>query len=338
MNPTAPNDLNKVEELTAALSPGEICLNFNCPDPELVLNIKQTFAAKTDGKGLIQFHCLYPGIFIVFYAFLGNEVSFSQPQNCSLLHVSYCKAGRIGWHMQNGAAVFLGEGDMTIHCACLSFGSNMQLPRGFCRGASIMINLNRLKQDMPELLREADFNPSYVQENFCGLSRPIYITGRPAAERVFSVLYKVPEQYRQAYAKLKAQELLLFLMHYEPEEISLTHLYPAEQIQLIKEIHDFICRQPETRYTIKELSERFSLNTSSLKELFKAVYGAPIASYMKDYRLQLGRKMLRETADSVADIAAAVGYKTQGKFTQAFKDAFSQLPTDYRREQRQMRS
>ena len=45
-------------------------------------------------------------------------------------------------------------------------------------------------------------------------------------------------------------------------------------------------------------------------------------------------QLLRETDDTVATIAAQVGYESQGKFAQAFKDIAHMLPTEYRRAHR----
>ena len=42
-------------------------------------------------------------------------------------------------------------------------------------------------------------------------------------------------------------------------------------------------------------------------------YGLPIATYMKEYRVHQAMKLLRETDATTADIAAQVGYETQGK-------------------------
>ena len=74
------------------------------------------------------------------------------------------------------------------------------------------------------------------------------------------------------------------------------------------------------------------MNSSSLKKLFKAVYGLPIATYMKEYRIHQAMRLLRETDSSIADIAAQVGYETQGKFSKAFKDVAHILPTRYRKD------
>ena len=71
-----------------------------------------------------------------------------------------------------------------------------------------------------------------------------------------------------------------------------------------------------------------------VKSAFKAVYGQPIATYMKEARVREAMRLLRETDSTNADIAAAVGYESQGKFTLAFKDVAQALPTEYRRQHR----
>lgn len=62
---------------------------------------------------------------------------------------------------------------------------------------------------------------------------------------------------------------------------------------------------------------------------------AGIATYMKEYRVHRAMKLLRETDATIADIAAKVGYETQGKFSKAFKDVVQVLPTEYRKMQYQ---
>ena len=84
-------------------------------------------------------------------------------------------------------------------------------------------------------------------------------------------------------------------------------------------------------YTIEELSKQYLMNTTTLKSVFKAVYGMPIASYMKEYRMKLASNMLLQEDKSISEIAAAVGYKSQSKFISAFRDIFQILPTAYQK-------
>ena len=135
------------------------------------------------------------------------------------------------------------------------------------------------------------------------------------------------------FTLLKLQELLLYLEGLESGGRELTR-YGSQQTARIQEIHALLTEHLDRRYTIEELSHRYLLNTSTLKEVFKAVYGLPIATYMKEYRVRRAMELLRESGGSIAAIAAAVGYESQGKFTRAFKDVTGQLPTEYRREHR----
>ena len=50
-----------------------------------------------------------------------------------------------------------------------------------------------------------------------------------------------------------------------------------------------------------------------------------------EYRVREAMRLLRETGASISDVAARVGYETQGKFTRAFKDVAQMLPSEYRR-------
>ena len=101
--------------------------------------------------------------------------------------------------------------------------------------------------------------------------------------------------------------------------------YFSQQTELIKEIHQQLTEHLDQRFTIAELSKQYLINTSTLKEIFKAVYGQPIATYMKEFRVRQAMKLLRETDASIADIANQVGYETQGKISKALKDVVQVL-------------
>lgn len=105
----------------------------------------------------------------------------------------------------------------------------------------------------------------------------------------------------------------------------------AEQVKIIREIHDDLARHMDRRVTIEELAHRYLINPTTLKTVFKEVYGSSLAAHMKEHRMEKAAALLRETDMSVAEIAGQVGYESQSKFTAAFKEQFGLLPTAYRR-------
>lgn len=105
----------------------------------------------------------------------------------------------------------------------------------------------------------------------------------------------------------------------------------AEQLAAARGVHDLLTEDLSRRVTIEELSRRFLMNPSTLKEVFKAVYGQSIAAHIREHRMERAAELLRGTDESVARIAAAVGYESASKFSAEFRKACGQLPTEYRK-------
>lgn len=102
-------------------------------------------------------------------------------------------------------------------------------------------------------------------------------------------------------------------------------------ILIINQVHSFLTDNIQKRYSIEELSLQFHINQTTLKATFKKVYGLPVATYMKTYRIKRACRMLAESNKSISQIANEVGYENQSKFTQAFKSVTGMLPKEYRK-------
>lgn len=108
----------------------------------------------------------------------------------------------------------------------------------------------------------------------------------------------------------------------------------AEQVRLIREIHDYLTEHMDRRVTIEELTRLYPINPTTLKESFRDVYGAPLAAHLKAHRMERAAQLLRETDLPVSEVARQVGYESQSRFSTAFREAFGKLPRDYRRDAR----
>ena len=117
--------------------------------------------------------------------------------------------------------------------------------------------------------------------------------------------------------------------HEEPPE----ELGPCttEQARLIREVHRELTQNLDKRVTIEELSKRYLMNPTTLKQAFKSVYGESIAAHMKEHRMEKAAALLHESDMSIAEIGRLVGYESQSKFTAAFKEYFGLTPKEYRK-------
>ncbi len=98
-------------------------------------------------------------------------------------------------------------------------------------------------------------------------------------------------------------------------------------------IHEYLTEHLSERITIEELAKKFHINTTTLKKIFKEVYGDSVAAHIKKHRLEKAAKLLKDTELSVFAAAKEVGYDSQSRFTAAFKQEFGVLPTEFRKRQ-----
>lgn len=136
---------------------------------------------------------------------------------------------------------------------------------------------------------------------------------------------------RLAWQKIKVLELLLVLSQIEAgQEKHLTE-YRAEQAEVIRQIHDQLTSNLEQRYTIDSLSRQYLMNPTTLKSMFKAIYGTSIAAHIREHRMKYAAQLLQSSDLSIADIAQKVGYDSQSRFSSVFKEQYHMRPKEYRR-------
>jgi AraC-like DNA-binding protein len=93
----------------------------------------------------------------------------------------------------------------------------------------------------------------------------------------------------------------------------------------------FLHKEPELRWTIPSLARRVGLSRTRLAERFRHFLGVPPMAYLAQWRLKLGAEILRSTDDSIAEVAAAVGYGSEAAFNRAFRRQFDCPPAQFRR-------
>ena len=124
----------------------------------------------------------------------------------------------------------------------------------------------------------------------------------------------------------------MFLSMVDVAEEKQREYYTSPQVEIVKQIHKRLISDLQERPTIEELAKEFLINTATLKNTFKGIYGQPIGTYMKEYRIRQAATMLRQTQATIAEIANKVGYENQSKFATAFRDVLNVAPAEYRKQ------
>jgi len=148
------------------------------------------------------------------------------------------------------------------------------------------------------------------------------ITGRRDGKEVY---YKVSETAECDLLHKTVEEVMEIVC---PEK-SVDYSRSAEEI--IPCIHGYLLEHLAERITIENLYKQFLMNPTTLKNVFRNVYGTSIAAHIKQHRMEKAANLLQETDMTIARIALDVGYESQSRFAAAFKETYDVLPTAYRK-------
>lgn len=99
----------------------------------------------------------------------------------------------------------------------------------------------------------------------------------------------------------------------------------------IEDVMQYILQNFHEDLTIEFLASQVYLSTNYLSSRFKAETGKTINQYITGLRLEQAKVLLKESAKSVAEIAAAVGYSDERYFSKLFAREVGMTPTQFRR-------
>jgi AraC family transcriptional regulator, alkane utilization regulator len=87
---------------------------------------------------------------------------------------------------------------------------------------------------------------------------------------------------------------------------------------------------PVRRWTVEDLAREAGTSRTVLAERFNAVLDQSPIEYITNWRMQLAADRLRDADDSIASIAADVGYESEAAFNRAFKRVTGVTPGAWR--------
>jgi AraC-like DNA-binding protein len=115
------------------------------------------------------------------------------------------------------------------------------------------------------------------------------------------------------------------------EEVNENSAYMENQVETVKKVHDYLTENLSQRFTIDELAKQFAMNSTTLKTVFKDVYGTSLAAHIKEHRMKKAAEILMNSDSSINQISLEVGYESQSKFSATFKDYYGVSPLEYKR-------
>lgn len=286
---------------------------------------------KHPDKGQVTFISLMPGLDLFYNEFNINEQIEMEyeKQNSKIIEINYCKSGRFGCTIQEDKKVFLGEGEIEVNVANIDT-TNPEFPLGYYTGISIMIDIEKLKKRLDNTFQEISDKIIKLYEFLLQNDFATLIKSDSKIIRAFRELYEEENQDNIEYLKLKVLEIILLLQLCPIDRNNKNQYFSAIDINKIKNAHNEVISNLETKITLYELAEKYKISLTNFKKCFKVVYGSPYYTYLKKYKIHYAIHYLEDTNLSISEIALKVGYENTSKFISAFKELVGYTPREYR--------
>ena len=88
--------------------------------------------------------------------------------------------------------------------------------------------------------------------------------------------------------------------------------------------------EPARRWTVDDIAREAGSSRTVVAERFNAVLGQSPIEYVTHWRMQIAAERLRSSRESLAEIAAGVGYESEAAFNRAFKRVTGETPGRWR--------
>ena len=90
--------------------------------------------------------------------------------------------------------------------------------------------------------------------------------------------------------------------------------------------------KPGEDWTADALASAVNMSRSAFADRFSHLIGVPPMRYLTNWRMQVAAARLRETRQTIAQIAYDVGYESEAAFTRAFRREMGQPPAAWRKQ------
>ena len=283
------------------------------------------------GEGTITIYEVFPGVSLSYNDFHIRYYDSEFKPDRNLFCIDHCREGRLEYPAADDAYSYVEAGDLKLDRR-LTHTGHFEMPLSHYHGAMVSFDMDAACRSLPQEIKDFPVNLRALQEKFCGGIYPYVVHGAGSIEHIFGELYAVPEKIKRSYFKIKILELLLYLEALElPENPVEKPYFYRTQVEKAKAVQQFLVGHMDENFTQEEMSRRFDIPLTPLKNCFKSVFGASIGSYLLEYRMNPAAVLLRTKREmSVAEIAGCVGYDSPSKFAAAFRRKMGMTPMDYR--------
>ena len=135
---------------------------------------------------------------------------------------------------------------------------------------------------------------------------------------------------QDGYSLLVRSSLFRLLYALYTHRSSKESLPPSPYADAIKQVLVYVQTHFAEPLTVRKAAALIDYSDAHFMRFFKKETGVTFIEYLTDYRLRYAAYLLRESTESVSEIAAMSGFESASYFTRCFRRKYSMSPREFR--------
>lgn len=286
-----------------------------------------------NGTGILYDYSIFPGIDLIFMDFNCSDI-FDEPNEMrNVLEIRHYQEGRVEFEFEGDKVFHLQQDEFCVN-GMLNMPARYSFPFDYCSGLSLVLDKNSMTEVTRSQLALFQIDISVLEEDLDTAHQWYICKTPPSMCHVFEELYAAKEHETSQYFRIKVLELLYHATKLRKEDRVAATYYAREHIEIMKRVRKAMLKDLSRSTPLEQFLRGEAISTVTFQTIFKQIYGRSPYAYLKHYRMNSAAVQLRESNESINQIALSLGYSNASKFARAFRDVFGVLPKDYRTAQK----
>ena len=282
-----------------------------------------------NGTGILYDYSIFPGIDLIFMDFNCSDI-FDEPNEMrNVLEIRHYQEGRVEFEFEGDKVFHLQQDEFCVN-GMLNMPARYSFPFDYCSGLSLVLDKNSMTEVTRSQLALFQIDISVLEEDLDTAHQWYICKTPPSMCHVFEELYAAKEHETSQYFRIKVLELLYHATKLRKEDRVAATYYAREHIEIVKRVRKAMLKDLSRSTPLEQFLRGEAISTVT----FQQIYGRSPYAYLKHYRMNSAAVQLRESNESINQIALSLGYSNASKFARAFRDVFGVLPKDYRTAQK----
>lgn len=286
-----------------------------------------------NGTGILYDYSIFPGIDLIFMDFNCSDI-FDEPNEMrNVLEIRHYQEGRVEFEFEGDKVFHLQQDEFCVN-GMLNMPARYSFSFDYCSGLSLVLDKNSMTEVTRSQLALFQIDISVLEEDLDTAHQWYICKTPPSMCHVFEELYAAKEHETSQYFRIKVLELLYHATKLRKEDRVAATYYAREHIEIVKRVRKAMLKDLSRSTPLEQFLRGEAISTVTFQTIFKQIYGRSPYAYLKHYRMNSAAVQLRESNESINQIALSLGYSNASKFARAFRDVFGVLPKDYRTAQK----